>query len=337
MKSIAVVIPFFGKKPSYFDVWKYSALKNPCVDFIFFTDIDEITEEKNIKVYKTTFNDFANLFRSKFDFEISLNAPYKLCDFRPAYAYVLSDYLKDYDFWGHADVDLVFGDVKSFITEDMLNSYDKILEHGHFCLYRNCESINSMFMNGFGYKDYDYKKCLSTPDAMYFDEAIGARSICNRLNVPTYKNDACFFDVLPSVKEFTHINDAFKESIFRYDDSLNKLYAVYKENGEIKEKEIMYAHFQKRKMDYMAFKENTSFYIVPNKLILSSQVESVDSLFNVKGKFIYKLQRKIVHVKEFFARYKKSGVKSFNKFRKMRKAFRYDLANAKKGVESNND
>ncbi len=331
MKSIAVVIPFFGKKPDYYDVWKYSALKNPCIDFIFFTDVKEITEEKNIKVVRTTFGDFAKLFKDKFDFEICLNAPYKLCDFRPAYGYVLQPYLSGYDFWGHADVDVILGDVSSFITDEVLDNNDKVLEHGHFCLYRNCDYINTAFLKCSGYKDYDYKKCFSLLDAMYFDEALGMKHICKKLQVPTYKNDKIFFDVLSYKKQFNHINDAFKESIFRYDAKNGKLYAVCLEDGVV-EREIMYAHFQKRKMYYLQFQEGKDFYIVPNKLILCEQVKSVKSLFKVRGKNIYALQRKLLHVKDFFARYKKSGVKSFKEFRKMRKEFRSDLANAKKEV-----
>lgn len=335
MKSIAVVIPFFGKKPDYYDVWKYSALKNPCIDFLFFTDVKEINEEKNIKVVKMTFDDFAKLFKSKFDFEISLTSPYKLCDFKPTYGYVLQSYLSGYDFWGHADVDVILGDISSFITSEILDCNDKILELGHFCLYRNNDYINTAFLKCSGYKDYDYKKCLSSPDAMYFDEFLGMRHVCEKLKVPTYKNDKIFFDVLSYKKQFSHINDAFKESIFRYDEKDGKLYALFNEGEEIKEKEIMYAHFQKRKMDYSHFKEGKDFYVVPNKLILCEQVKKVNNLFNIKGKTLYSLQRKLLHVKDFFARYKKSGVKSFKKFRKMRKEFRLDLANAKKEV--NND
>ncbi len=329
MKSIALVIPYFGKKPSYFNVWKYSALKNKSVDFIFFTDIESISAEENIKVNKITFTDFVSLFKNKFDFEISLSAPYKLCDFKPTYGYVLEDYLKGYDFWGHCDVDLIFGDVRTFITEEILNSFDKILELGHFTLYKNTKENNKVFMACAGYKDYDYKKCLSCKDAMYFDEALGTRFIFDKQNVATYKNNNVFFDVLPDKKPFTHITEYFGESVFRYDDNLGKLYAVYKNGTSFTEKEIMYAHFQKRKMDYSQFESGKDFIIVPNKLI-SANVTSIDKLFKVNGKRIYKLKRKALHVKDFLSRYKKSGIKSFKAYRKSRKDFRLDLINAKK-------
>ena len=32
-----------------------------------------------------------------------------------------------YDFWGHCDMDLIWGDIRNFITEDVLSKYDKII------------------------------------------------------------------------------------------------------------------------------------------------------------------------------------------------------------------
>ncbi len=338
MKSIGLIIPFFSKKtPYYYDVWKYSALKNGSIDFIFFTDVDDIKEEGNIKVYKTTFAEFANLFKEKFDFEIALSAPYKFCDYRMAYGYVLKDYLKDYDFWGHCDIDLIFGDIRKFITEEILNENEKVLEHGHFCLYKNCDEINNVFMACAGYKDYDYKKCFTSSEAMYFDEAIGSRFICDKQGVKTYKNSNLFFDVISTVKPFTHITNTFKESIFRYDSALGKLYAVADNGGKLTETEIMYAHFQKRKMEYGSFVAGKDFYVVPNRLISIDKVAKVNKLFKVKGKCLYKLQRKFVHLKEFLSRYKKSGAKSIFKYKKERGAFGADLRNAKKGLIGKND
>ena len=45
-----------------------------------------------------TFNELRKLIQSKFDFEISLEKPYKLCDFRPAYGFLFEEYLKEFRF-----------------------------------------------------------------------------------------------------------------------------------------------------------------------------------------------------------------------------------------------
>jgi hypothetical protein len=44
----------------------------------------------------------------------------------PAFGDVFSAEVKNYDFWGHCDMDVIFGKVRSFMTADLLNKYDII-------------------------------------------------------------------------------------------------------------------------------------------------------------------------------------------------------------------
>ena len=54
------------------------------------------------------------------DFEIVLNEPYDLCDFKVAYGEIFQEYLEPYDFWGFCDCDLIYGDIRHFLTEELL-------------------------------------------------------------------------------------------------------------------------------------------------------------------------------------------------------------------------
>ena len=81
MKSIIIIIPFFGTLPNSFKFWYQSALNNPTINFLLFTDCC-ISNAKNIKVIECSFNKFIQDIQSKFDFKINISAPYKLCDFR---------------------------------------------------------------------------------------------------------------------------------------------------------------------------------------------------------------------------------------------------------------
>ena len=110
MKRIIVIFPHFGKLPPQYNMWRASALYNPSINFLFFTDC-EVEPEENIIVHKMSFDDFKNMVQEKFDFPIELDRPYKICDYRPAFAYILSDYVKGYDFWGWGDLDVVYGDI----------------------------------------------------------------------------------------------------------------------------------------------------------------------------------------------------------------------------------
>lgn len=144
MKSIVIIIPFFGTLSNTFKFWYQSALNNPTINFLLFTDCC-ISNAKNIKVIECSFNKFIHDIQSKFDFKINISAPYKLCDFKPAYGDIFQEYIRNYDFWGFGDVDLVYGDIRYFITEDKLNTYDIISGWGHLTLYRNNQYCNNFY------------------------------------------------------------------------------------------------------------------------------------------------------------------------------------------------
>ena len=103
----------------------------------YFTDNKVETIPGNLKVISTTFDALRHRIQSHFDFKICLPQAYKLCDFKPCYGEVFADFIKEYDFWGYTDMDMVYGDIRHFITEKLLVSYDRILSLGHFSLFRN--------------------------------------------------------------------------------------------------------------------------------------------------------------------------------------------------------
>ena len=77
MKSIVIIFPYFGKLPVQYKMWRESALRNPSVDFMFFTDAD-VEPAKNIFVHNMKFEKFREIVQSSFDFPITLDRPYKL-------------------------------------------------------------------------------------------------------------------------------------------------------------------------------------------------------------------------------------------------------------------
>ena len=116
MYSIAYVVPYFGKFPKGFQFWLLSCKCNPSIDWLIFTD-DKTPYDypENVKVTYWTFDQMKKKAQAIYDFPIFLERPYKLCDFKPAYGEIFADELKDYDFWGHCDIDLVWGNIRNFI------------------------------------------------------------------------------------------------------------------------------------------------------------------------------------------------------------------------------
>ena len=331
MKSIVLIIPYFGRLPDFFPVWKETALANPTVDFMFFTDIDGLRGEGNIRVVHISFSDFREKLQERLDFQISLNKPYKVCDFRPAFGYALSEYIVNYDFWGYCDIDLIFGDIRKFITDVVLEKNQKILEHGHFTLYRNDPETNKVFMRCPGYGDYDYRKAFTSDESMYFDEFLGTQLIFRKEKVPTYYNLDSFFQVASGNKCFSDPHWGKDRVVFQH--SGGRLFVLRRREGRIEREEILYAHFLKRKINVRGYIPGSGFYVVPNR-VESGDGEPDLRWFGRQNEGVYRLERKVLHMREYLHRYAAGDYGSFMAYRKERKRFREDLARSKEMIRS---
>ena len=117
MKSIVLINCYFGRFPNYFNLFLDSCRKNSTLNFLFFTDNLVQDPPENVSVINTSFDDLKEMFKGKFDFKIILDAPYKLCDYKPAYGYIFEEQIPNYMFWGHCDIDTLMGDLNSFISD----------------------------------------------------------------------------------------------------------------------------------------------------------------------------------------------------------------------------
>lgn len=151
MKKIKFINCYFGEWPVWFDGFLLSCKYNKNIDWLFFTDC-KIPKNypSNVKFVKCSMNYLSKLATKKVKFKVKIKRPYKFCDLKPAYGLVFEDYLKNYDFWGMCDIDIIFGDIKKFVTDDMLDKYDVISSRkenisGHFSLFRNNDEINNIF------------------------------------------------------------------------------------------------------------------------------------------------------------------------------------------------
>ncbi len=117
MRKIGLVVPYFGKLPGNFQIWLNSCKYNGSVNWLLFTD-DKTPYDypENITVHYLEFNELLAKFQNHFDFPISLESSYKLTDYKVAYGEIFKEFLKGFDFWGYCDIDLIFGNIRKFIT-----------------------------------------------------------------------------------------------------------------------------------------------------------------------------------------------------------------------------
>lgn len=171
-KSLAFITCYIGKLPWFFNYFAYSCKYNPSVHFFIITDDRDYKKPlpRNVHLIYKTLEEINVIATEKLGFKTNIKSTYKLCDFKPTYGLLFSDLLNKYDFWGHSDIDIIFGNIRKFITDDLLTDHDLIaVRHdfltGYFLLFKNNEKMRMLFKHS-----KDYKKVLSSERHYCFDE-----------------------------------------------------------------------------------------------------------------------------------------------------------------------
>lgn len=278
--KICLIVCYFGNFPDIFGVWVQSCKKNPEFDFLIFTDqVDIDNQDGNIKYIKCSLSDIEKLAKKKLNYEsVRICSAYKLCDFKPMYGVIFSDYLHQYDFWGMCDVDMIFGSLNTFINDDILLKYDKIYQLGHLTLYRNTLEVNERYkLDGY----LDWKKVVLTPNHCRLCER-GMMEKYSLANIPVYdKHD--YADISKIHKRYQlskwlvpkEEQDRNKNQIFYYENG--HIYRAIYADGEIRTQEFNYIHLQKRNIIVNDDIED-SFYISRDQLIPKKRAVSKEDI-----------------------------------------------------------
>ncbi|MES2650186.1 MAG: DUF6625 family protein [Bacteroidota bacterium] len=169
-QKITVLIPYFGKWPSYFNIYLESCTHNKWLNIIFFTDCEIPTDyPENVSFIPHTLASLSDLISKKLKRKFTVSYPYKLCDFKPCYGLIFEDYLKDSSYWGYSDIDLIYGDLKHSIFDrinsgfDVLSNRKEILS-GSLAFFKNNDFLKNLYsqsslfieqLNDFEYKGLD--------------------------------------------------------------------------------------------------------------------------------------------------------------------------------------
>lgn len=243
--KIAIINIWLGRLPANFELWLRSVRYNADYDFLFFTNqlLPDLDFPSNFKSVSCSVEQIKDRIFEKTGVAPILKRGYKLVDFRPAFGVLFEDYLKEYAFWGHCDLDLMFGRLSNFITPEVLAENLKVYIRGHLSLYKNIESVNMMYTRS---PRCDYKKIFASEDNYIFDEWAGIGQIFKEFDVPFYHEE--------ELADIDCKNLSFKASNIRnYHKQLfvweaGHVFQYYLEDEEVKRKELSYVHFQKRLM-----------------------------------------------------------------------------------------
>ena len=258
--KIAIIGVWFGNFPEWIDLFFKSCEYNFNVDFYIFTDNKINNVSKNVKIINTDIAKLKELIQDKLELNISFEKPYKNCDYRPAYGIIFSDYLKGYDYWGHCDFDVIFGDIEKFALEYGINNYDKFLHLGHLSLYRNNEKVNNYYKLS-GSKVGDYKKVFMSDKNYAFDETRGIDAIFEENKLPIFKK-RIFAEIKTFHKRFRlrKRDKNYKHQAFYWENG--KVYRAFTNSKKVKLQEFMYIHFRRKlSVQMINIDKAESFYI----------------------------------------------------------------------------
>lgn len=127
-----LIVPFFGDLPEWMD--KFEAPKG--YDLLLDQDLEG----------------FKDRVRTKLGIEYpGFPGTGKVWDYRPALGLLYADEIKPYDYWGHCDLDVVWGDMDKFLPDHELAPLDVYSSHieyvcGCFSLYKNSKEVVEFFL-----------------------------------------------------------------------------------------------------------------------------------------------------------------------------------------------
>ncbi len=288
MDKIAFIIIYFGKFNNYFQLFLNSCGFNKDVFDVFIWTDDNSSYEypTNVKVIYTSFEEMKYMIQEKFNFKIEICSPYKLCDFKPAYGYIMYDFIRDYKYWGHCDTDIIWGDAKKFLLGEDLKQYDKLFFLGHCTIYKNEYSNNCAFM-----QTERYKEVFSNKSNMSFDEEFN-NSVNNEFdqlhkkvlyeeyeaNLLVKAND--FYITRYDFKLKKYINEKKNRLFFIWNKG--ELIGIWKDKNGYQTKEYMYIHLQSRKMKNNVGKLEV-YKIIPNCF---ERVEDLCDYNRIKKRYV---------------------------------------------------
>ena len=185
--SIAIVTAYFGPPPLWFPAFLVSCRANPDVRWMIYTDFSVgYPLPANVTLKSMDLGGLSRRASETLEAKIELAAPYKICDLKPAYGVIFADDLRPYDFWACSDLDIVWGDIRHFLTDTLLASHDIVSSRrkrlsGHFTLFRNDASTNRTFE-----LIPNVREAMANPVHLYLDELVITEHLQNHLNDPEH-------------------------------------------------------------------------------------------------------------------------------------------------------
>jgi hypothetical protein len=152
-----MIVPWVGPLPDWIGAWidNTARIRDAGHGWDFMLDVDEQRIRERIKALGVSCPPLAGR---------------KLCDYRPAFGEMYADEIEGFDFWGHTDLDCVYGRLWDYVTDDLLAGIDIYSNDpypqmcGPFTLYR-ASVCSSLFR-----RHKNWRRVFRDPEYHAFDE-----------------------------------------------------------------------------------------------------------------------------------------------------------------------
>lgn len=236
------VLPYFGELPSTWNLTLQSMGNNTMVDWLLITDQHVPDPPSNVSVTHSSLSSLRGEFSTTLGFDVALQNPYKLVDFKPAFGHLFQQQVQKYKYWGYCDADVIFGDLGPSLREAELTGSDKIFKRAHLSFIRNDDVLRLQYQTPSA--ALTYRTAFSVPEPMLFDEVGGFYAILEAAGRETFEDDR-LFDIWPwSFLPRTRSSRPGAPEVFMYLDG--RTYAMDARTGD--RREARYIHLQKRKL-----------------------------------------------------------------------------------------
>lgn len=267
--KICIINVYFGTFPKYFRLWLKSAERNPNIDFLIFSDSTYTDLPPNVRIVQSSLRDIRQRAECALGFKVVLDTPYKCCDYKVIYGLLFREELLGYDYWGHCDLDLIWGNLEKCFIENDITRFDRFFFLGHLSLYRNTDTVNNYFKLPGG--AVDYRTVFTTNQSYAFDEIDGMVRIYQKHGLPMF-SEKKFADISSIYRRFRLATPSIigeKIHNYRYQVFIWKdggVYRLYRKENRINSEEYAYIHFKKRPNFALNFDwQNCSAFVIADR------------------------------------------------------------------------
>lgn len=242
--SLHLILIYIGELPNYFEIFLRSCAANPTIQWTLITSLPiRYPLPNNVSRVEFDADEFRDRVRDLIGVEAKIERPYKLCDFKPAYGLLYPEIIRGFEFWGHCDADVVFGDLRKFYGAEAFENQVKVQMRGSLSFYRNNEAGNRLFQ--LRHPMIDYNAVLSNPKNCCFDEWEGLYKLMKFNGVGFWiSNDLAEIAVPYFDLRLAHRKN-YPNQIFTWEDG--RILRTAWHEGETVVDEYAYIHLQKRR------------------------------------------------------------------------------------------